>query len=608
MTRVMEHLKEQQDAFAISPFVTFLRDSSLSPQLRLRFLPCVAPLVMGATELGRSLRGEAGPPQGASSEESVHWGPFLKDLQAMDLHAVANFSSITELLWGEDCGPVREAFYDVDSLATDPSPLTRQVLQLALESVGRVSMGALEQVAREFHASTGKRLACIHSLSAHVASKQRDGAAVELDLKPDVEDDVLAIIDEVFSLANKVADHLLDYVMRCFEGQEKPSRPHSLTEWIASQTFKEFGNSRIEALCTSAGFSAADTQKVQQYFTFMTSSWNMRRVGDASPWKSDISDDHTPFELSLALEADRPEVRFLIEAQNSPTTLQTSWDDGLALNQRLNQTFSVPLEGFNKVKDLFEPRNPEARFSLWHAFCLKPDGRAEIKVYLNPQARGPEHANAVVQEALARLGFANAWRFLSEVVMRRGAQDQALYFSLDLSGQVVSRVKIYVAHRNAAPADIEAAMSLAKEYEPGEARAFCASIQGEEDFSGQRSTLTCWAFTSDDDERPYSVTLHCPIRCYAANDRDALRRIRTVLDPRSHAVLDRAVWALANRRLDAGVGLIQWASMRREGGKMRATFYLAAEAYGYVAPRESAIDLTYVPEVPHATVFQVCAA
>jgi DMATS type aromatic prenyltransferase len=603
----MEHLKEQQQAFAISPFVTFLRDSSFSPQARLRFLPCVAPLVMGATELSRSLQGEEITPQDAP-EESAHWAPFLKDLQSLDLHSFANLNSMLQLLWGEDCSPVREAFYDIVSLATDPNPITRQVLLLALEAVGGVSMEALEQVAREFEASTRKQLACIHSLRAHASARPQSAGTVELDLRPDMEDEVLAIIDEVFSLANKVADHLLDYVMRCFEGQEKPARPPSLTEWIASQTFKEFGNSRIEALCTAAGFSAADTQKVQRYFTFMTSSWNSRRVGDASPWKSDISDDHTPFELSLALEADRPEVRFLIEAQNNPTTLQTSWDDGLALNERLNREFAVPLEGFNKVKDLFEPRNPEARFSLWHAFCLKPDGRAEIKVYLNPQARGPENANALVQEALARLGFAHAWRFLSEVVMRRGAQDQVLYFSLDLSGQAVSRVKIYVAHRNAAPADIEAAMSLAKEYEPGEARAFCASIQGEEDrFSGQRSTLTCWAFTSDDDDRPYSVTLHCPIRCYADNDRDALRRIRTVLDPRSHAVLDRAVWALANRRLDAGVGLIQWASMRREGGKMRATFYLATEAYGFVAARESTTDLTYVPEVPHATVFQLSA-
>ncbi len=72
-------------------------------------------------------------------------------------------------------------------------------------------------------------------------------------------------------------------------------------------------------------------------------------------------------------------------------------------------------------------------------------------------------------------------------------------------------------------------------------------------------------------------------------------------------MLDRAVSALANRKLHEGVGLIQWASMRREGGKMRATFYLAAEAYGYLPSRETTLDYGYVPEVPHAEVFQLTA-
>jgi DMATS type aromatic prenyltransferase len=608
MTRVLEYLKEQQKAFAISPFVTFLRDTScFSPQDRLRFLPCLAPLVMGSGELARSLRGEELPEEEQTPTESPHWGPFLKDLQALDLHSLADLNSMLQLLWGEDCGLVRETLYDVMSLAlVETHPVRRHVLLLTLEAVGTECLAALEQVAREFEASTRKQLFSIRSLRAAMDQRSWRTDNIELDLSPELEQDAMASIDEVFALAGHVADHLLDYVMRWFEGQARPAVTASMADWIAEQTFQEFGNSRIEALCRAVGFSSADTEKVQHYFTFMTSSWNQRRIGEASPWKSDISDDHTPFELSLALEADRPEIRFLIEAQNNPTTLQTSWGDGLALNERLNQEFGVPLERFNQVKDLFEPRNPEMRFSLWHAFCLKPDRHAEIKVYLNPLAQGPERANAIVEEALARLGFAHAWRFLSQVVMRRGVLDQILYFSLDLSGQEVSRVKIYVAHRDAVPEDIEFAMSKAKEYEPGEARAFCESIQGELDrMSAPRSTLTCWAFTSDDDERPYSATLHCPIRCYADNDRDALRRIRTVLDPRSHAVLDRAVWALANRKLEAGVGLIQWASMRREGGKMRATFYLATEAYGVVAPRASKAPATaFVPEVPHAEIFQ----
>jgi len=608
MKKVMKHLGEQQQGFAVSPFVTFLLDPCFSPQDRLRFLPCIAPLVMGSSELASSLTGDENAAEGAQTPESPHWNPFLKDLQLLDLHSFADFNSMLQLLWGEDCGPVREVLYDFISLARSATPLRRQIMLAALQSVGQVSQIALEQVARELEASTRKHLGIIDSLRLQIQLGEWSATVFELELTDEQEQQAISDINQVFSLADELTDYLLEHVQQWFAGQEKPSRQAIMAEKIAQMSFLEFGNTRIASLCKSAGFTSVDTQKVQRFFTFMTDSWNSRLVGEASPWKSDISDDHTPFELSIALEGSRPEIRFLIEAQNHPTTLQSSWDDGLALNERLNKEFGLSLEHFNRVKDLFEPRNPQARFSLWHAFCLKPDRGAEIKVYLNPMARGPEHANEIVEEGLKRLGFANAWRFLSQVVMRRGAQDQVLYFSLDMGGQAVSRVKIYVAHRDAAPEDIEAAMSQAKEYAAGEARAFCEAIQGDDDkFSAPRSTLTCWAFTSDDDARPYSATLHCPIRCYADNDRDALRRIRAVLDPKSHAVLDRCVWALANRPLEAGVGLIQWASMRREGGKVRTTFYLATEAYGTVEPRKSASHRVHVPDLMNAEVFQLSA-
>jgi DMATS type aromatic prenyltransferase len=606
MKKVMKHLAERQQAFAISPFVTFMLDSSFSPQDRLRFLPCVAPLVSGSTELANSfLDVESPPPEDAT--ESPHWAPFLQDLQLLDLHSVADFNSMLQLLWGEDCGPVREVLYDFISLARSATPMRRQLLMMALKSVGQVSVTALESVAREFEASTRKHLVCAQSLRTPLDTDMWD-AAGELELMPELEQEALTDVDTVFDLVNEVADHLLEYVMRWYAGQDKVAQPHVLAEQVATQTFEEFGNSRIEALCKAAGFTSVDTQKVQRYFNLMTASWNKRLVGNAPPWKSDIADDHTPFELSIALEGIRPEIRFLIEAQSNATTLQSSWDDGLAINERLNKEFGMSTDHFNRVKELFEPLNPEMRFSLWHAFCLKPDGRAEVKVYLNPQARGPEQANALVEEALYRLGFANAWRFLSQVVMRRGVQDQVLYFSLDMGGQAVSRVKIYVAHQDATPQDIESAMAQAKEYSPGEARAFCEAIQCDANrFSGSRSTLTCWAFTSDDDARPYSATLHCPIRIYADNDRDALRRIRAVLDAKSHALLERCVWALAHRPLEAGVGLIQWASMRREAGRVRTTFYLATEAYSAAKPRKSDSPRVHVPEVHNAEIFQLSA-
>ena len=79
MKRVMKPLEEKHQAFAVSPFVTLLLDSCFPPQDRLRFLPCVAPLVSGSTELANSLlarsppRAEAGPRE--SSLGAVPQGP-----------------------------------------------------------------------------------------------------------------------------------------------------------------------------------------------------------------------------------------------------------------------------------------------------------------------------------------------------------------------------------------------------------------------------------------------------------------------------------------------------------------------------------------------------
>ena len=42
-----------------------------------------------------------------------------------------------KLLWGEDCGPVREVLYDFISLARSATPLRRQILLMALSPWAR---------------------------------------------------------------------------------------------------------------------------------------------------------------------------------------------------------------------------------------------------------------------------------------------------------------------------------------------------------------------------------------------------------------------------------------------------------------------------------------
>ena len=133
-------------------------------------------------------------------------------------------------------------------------------------------------------------------------------------------------------------------------------------------------------------------------------------------------------------------------------------------------------------------------------------------------------------------------------------------------------------------------MALGKEYMPGEAWIFCQALKGQTHrFGSTRSALTCLAFTSDDDARPSSVTLHVPVRCYARTDEDPWSASAPDGAPEP-GVLERAVSALASRPLDTGTGLIQWASMRRQGGKVRTTFYLATEAYGLGDSRTEALQ------------------
>ncbi len=67
-----------------------------------------------------------------------------------------------------------------------------------------------------------------------------------------------------------------------------------------------------------------------------------------------------------------------------------------------------------------------------------------------------------------------------------------------------------------------------------------------------------------------------------------MERIRFLQEPRAQMVLKQAVYALAHRPLAAGTGLIQWASMRRQDGRVRTTFYLATEAYGALASQRVA--------------------
>ncbi|HRI50148.1 MAG TPA: tryptophan dimethylallyltransferase family protein [Pseudomonadota bacterium] len=341
-----------------------------------------------------------------------------------------------------------------------------------------------------------------------------------------------------------------------------------------SPTLAEVGTERLAALCRAVGFDAAQAEAAQAIFRRFAIHWGGRRVHAGPPQRSDITDDHTPFEFSIAIDGGAPELRFLVEVQGDQPSLAAHWTAAAAINRGLAADFGAELERLRAVAELFAPTAHTPRFALWHAVCLTPGAPPSFKVYLNPQARGVRESAALVKAALTRLGFGAAF---AQLPVCKG-RDSYIYFSLDLSGQKEARVKIYTAHHDALSTDIEAAVAGAEGHVAGQAREFCVAMAQTPGPYALRPVLTCLSFVQGR-ARPSYATVHFPVRAYADDDQVIKDRVLRYLGPQGAAPYTRALAAFARRPLAAGIGMQTYVSLRINKGIKRLTVYLAAELF-----------------------------
>ncbi|HSN97594.1 MAG TPA: tryptophan dimethylallyltransferase family protein [Candidatus Nanopelagicales bacterium] len=311
----------------------------------------------------------------------------------------------------------------------------------------------------------------------------------------------------------------------------------------------------------------------------MIEPWGGMRIGSTPRFRSDISDDHSPYEFSLALFQGEPEVRFLIEAQARYPSLRDYWDAGMALSGVLEEKFGASLARLRKIEDLYRPGEMPVRFAAWHAVCVRRSGPLNFKIYLNPQVRGERQAAEIVKESLARLGLSSAIGSLPTV----RAPDQIKYFSLDLSPSTMSRVKVYSVYPQASPDDIESIVRTTAAYVPGQASEFCRHMAVMAGPFNALPVQVCLAFV-EGSKIPMEATIHFPIRSYVTDDLAARERILAYLDPDDAALYAKAIEAFAHRPLEAGSGLHSYVSLRMQQGKRSFTVYLSTELYQPSAP------------------------
>ncbi|KAJ5177849.1 Aromatic prenyltransferase DMATS type [Penicillium coprophilum] len=371
-----------------------------------------------------------------------------------------------------------------------------------------------------------------------------------------------------------------------------PSAPAPIKQ-VVNGTYLNEAHHQVERLSKAIGQDEATREKLLYALEFSGGEWFQNAVPqklDTSAWVSDVSNDHSPFEYSLALSqhTGASELRFLIEAQPEENSLAALQERTSRLTEDIATEYGptkVSLDRLNLVQDLFLPSRPEGKLASWHSFVTSST-LEKWKIYLSPLASGRQNAFNVTREALERLGLATSWKLLENMMT---GDDYPIYFSLGLSpNPEEAEAKVYVAHPGASATQIaEKHVKMDPNSSVQDIEQFYSIMAGGSlgPYRGEPG-VSCFHFKNKDPSRPSARTILYPMCCHAKNDAQAQERIETYMDAISAPLLYReryrnAVSAVQRRPLEAGRGIHSWVGMKEKvDGKRSNTFYLSAELYG----------------------------
>jgi DMATS type aromatic prenyltransferase len=353
----------------------------------------------------------------------------------------------------------------------------------------------------------------------------------------------------------------------------------------ASATLGSHGLHLVDSLAEAAGaFTPAEVSTMREIFTTLLGSSASRPLASPPAYTSDVVDDHTPYELSVALGVS-PELRMLVEPVDRDLSLRGRWRTARTAGEWLRDRHGIEMSRLDEVADLFEPRTEYGLLALWYAIVFRPGQAPDAKAYVDLRARGTYNTARVLEEALARLGLSGAYASIRTEAGARGILDELVYFSLDLNAREEARVKVYLRHHDASAADAERVLGSIGGLQPGDVREFCRTILGHEGPYRARPLVSCWSFSSEG-AKPTGATLYAPVAYYVRDDQEASQRIGTWLEPQPHASAAYASYlaGYARRNLAAGSGMHSYVSFKRDRGTPKTTVYLAPEAYKVFTP------------------------
>lgn len=360
-----------------------------------------------------------------------------------------------------------------------------------------------------------------------------------------------------------------------------------------NDTYINEAKRQLTRLSEAAGQDEVTREKLLHALEFSGGEWCQKPVPqkpDAMAWISDASNDHSPFEYSLAIsqKSGACELRFLIEAQPEENSLAALQASTSRLTENIAKGYGaekVDLGRLNLIQDLFLPSNAQGKVASWHSFATSRT-LEKWKIYLSPLSSGMENSFKVTREAFERLGLSTSWDLLENMMTDK---DYPIGFSLGLSPNPDdAEVKVYVAHPDSSAFEIaqkHVQMDPTSSVEAIEL--FYSKMAG--GYLGpyhRKAMFSCFHFHNKDPSRPTSRTILYPMDDYAANDEVAKNRIEDYMDAISAPELYRETYnkslrAVQRRPLNAGRGIHSWVGMKESSsGKRSNTFYFSPELFG----------------------------
>ncbi|MFI7598150.1 tryptophan dimethylallyltransferase family protein [Actinoplanes sp. NPDC049681] len=353
---------------------------------------------------------------------------------------------------------------------------------------------------------------------------------------------------------------------------------------VAAESLVEHVTGQLSRLCRFTGTDAAEPARL---VADLLGDAGRRPLAAGPAWRSDVADDHSPVEFSVAFDRHGPPVlRLLAEAAVADPAVPADLTPALDFLHRQAGRHDLGLARLEQVRDLFTTDRPQGLFGMWHSLILRDV--PEFKVYLNPEIHGVAGSGALVREALGRLGAGPAYRVVRERALRPA--DRLTFFALDLRDSGTARIKLYVSQHGAGLDEVARAAAAVPGVDPAEVTAFCELASGSAGPYDRRPIIASYTFAPGA-PAPIGYSVYVPIRSYVADDLEAYDRAHALLvrhgfDP---AALEAAVTAVSRRPLRDGVGLIAHVSLRVGPPRPGLGVYLSSEAYAVTAPQPQRI-------------------